>query len=255
MEARFEIPMGHNFGAIYADPPWPHNDNQNSRRRLHYDRMSLDEIKAIPVAEACHPDAHLWIWVTTTHMPHVFDVISAWGFEYKATCVWRKTKLGMGWWVRNRHEFLMIAARSKNLRHNPGSWTSEITGKSGKHSEKPESVYPMIEALSPGPFLELFSRSETPREGWTTLGSNGAPMESYGRTAALRGKVIDPNDGLVRGVGGLEISSGQTYHYLDKVIVRISVEAISQKGRSVMVALEDGTKKRVSVDKLRAIES
>jgi N6-adenosine-specific RNA methylase IME4 len=37
-----------------------------------------------------------------------------------------------------------------------------------EHSRKPEGIYDVIEACSPGPRLELFARSERP--GWTQWG-------------------------------------------------------------------------------------
>lgn len=256
MPTRFDLPNDRLFGTILADPPWPYDEKQNARRRLHYDRMTLDEIKAIPVESICTPDAHLWLWTTTTHLEVAFQVLHAWGFQYKATAVWRKNRLGLGWWLRNRHEFLLRAVRSDKLRVNPGSWSSEITGKAGKHSEKPDSVYPMVEALSPGPFLELFSRSQNPREGWTTLGSDRAPSEPYGATVKLsrNGNSPDPGDGKVRGVGGLEIEEGKTYHFLERIIVPKPVIAVKQNGRRVTIEM-DGKKKSVSIDKLRAVEA
>jgi len=252
MTTRFQIPTGNQFGTIYADPPWPYDEKQNARRRLQYDRMTLDEILSMPVADAVHPDGHLWLWTTTTHLELAFQVIRAWGFTYKATAVWRKQRLGTGWWLRNRHEFLMIAARSTKLRHNPGSFTSEIKGKQGKHSQKPdETVLPMIEALSPGPYLELFSRRPDQREGWTTLGVDGVPTEAYNAPQKLIG-APDRADGVVRGVGGLEIHIGETYHYLERQIIERPVRALKQTGRRVQVEI-DGAKKTVSIDKLRAV--
>jgi N6-adenosine-specific RNA methylase IME4 len=254
MTTRFEIPTGNQFGTVYADPPWPHDSKQNARRRLHYDRMTLDEICSVPVAEAVDPDGHLWLWATTTHLELAFQVIHAWGFDYKTTLVWDKSRLGIGWWIRNRHEFLLRAARSTKYRTNPGSYSSEIKGKANKHSEKPdETVLPMIEALSPGPFLELFSRREKAREGWTRLGADGVPTEAYNQPQRLLDKP-DVADGVVRGVGGLEIVPDMEYHYLKKEIIYIPVKAISQKGRRVTVQFADGVKKSVSIDKLRPVD-
>jgi N6-adenosine-specific RNA methylase IME4 len=38
-----------------------------------------------------------------------------------------------------------------------------------EHSRKPDEQYELIEACSPGPFLELFARGT--RKGWATWGS------------------------------------------------------------------------------------
>ena len=46
---------------------------------------------------------------------------------------------------------------------------SVFSAKAGRHSEKPEEFYRIVEELSPGPYLELFGRKR--REGWTVLGN------------------------------------------------------------------------------------
>ena len=51
---------------------------------------------------------------------------------------------------------------------------SVFTGKVGRHSEKPEAFYQLVEGLSPGPYLELFGRRK--RQGWTVLGNELDPI-------------------------------------------------------------------------------
>jgi len=38
-----------------------------------------------------------------------------------------------------------------------------------EHSRKPDEIFPLIEACSPGPYLEMFARGI--REGWTLWGN------------------------------------------------------------------------------------
>ena len=45
----------------------------------------------------------------------------------------------------------------------------EIASRKREHSRKPDELYPLIEACSPGPFLELFARGS--RTGWTQWGN------------------------------------------------------------------------------------
>ena len=49
-----------------------------------------------------------------------------------------------------------------------------FTAKAGRHSEKPEEFYQVVEELSPGPYLELFGRRQ--RQGWTVLGHEVDPI-------------------------------------------------------------------------------
>ena len=44
-----------------------------------------------------------------------------------------------------------------------------IASRKREHSRKPDELYPLIEACSPGPFLELFARGS--RTGWTQWGN------------------------------------------------------------------------------------
>lgn len=42
-----------------------------------------------------------------------------------------------------------------------------------EHSRKPDEQYDLVEACSPGPYLELFARY--PRAGWHAWGHEAAP--------------------------------------------------------------------------------
>ena len=46
-----------------------------------------------------------------------------------------------------------------------------------EHSRKPDELYPIIEACSPGPYVELFARGR--REGWAAWGDQA---EGYAPT-------------------------------------------------------------------------
>ena len=39
----------------------------------------------------------------------------------------------------------------------------------GRHSEKPDEFFALVERCSPGPYLEMFSRK--PRAGWHVFGN------------------------------------------------------------------------------------
>ena len=109
-------------------------------------------------------------------MPEAFEVIRAWGFEYK-TCafVWVKTTkdesrfaTGMGYWTRANAEICLLATRGSPKRIN-ADVHQVISSPRTEHSRKPEEVATRIERLVPGPYLELFARR--PREGWSLWGN------------------------------------------------------------------------------------
>ncbi len=66
---------------------------------------------------------------------------------------------------------VLFGVRGKNARTlAPGRRQVNILKtRKREHSRKPDELYPLIEACSPGPYLELFARGT--REGWTTWGN------------------------------------------------------------------------------------
>jgi N6-adenosine-specific RNA methylase IME4 len=103
-------------------------------------------------------------------MPAALKVIEAWGFEYKSQFVWVKDRVGTGYWVRSQHELLLIATRGQIPAPPPSARPSSvIEAPRGRHSEKPEGAYELIERAYPKlPRIELFARSR--RDGWAVYG-------------------------------------------------------------------------------------
>ena len=268
MSVRFELPKGVQFGTIVADPPWPFEPENKKQfamgHRQHYDRMSLAEICAIPVGDFIHPDGHLHLWTTNPALEMALEVVKAWGFTYKTMGTWRKTKLGLGWWLRSRTEHCILAARSTEKRVQPGAISTEIVGPWRGDSVKPD-ITERVEALSPGPYLELFSRGNAkPREGWVRLGAHGVPTEPFNQSSFMKPgspNAPDKNDGVIRGIGGLEIVKDEEYFYLEKTITPIRVRVVGQTNRKVYieVPIKKGrkveiVKKGVSIDNLRGLD-
>lgn len=174
------------FRTVLADPPWrfAHQTGKVSpehRRLARYRTMATNEIGALPVARICAPTAHLYLWVPNTLLRHGLSVMSQWGFDYKTLIVWRKVRRdggpdrrGVGFYFRNVNEMLLFGVRGKNARTRDAGrrQENEISSRKREHSRKPDEQYPLIEACSHGPFLELFARQ--PRDGWRQWG-NEAP--------------------------------------------------------------------------------
>jgi ParB-like chromosome segregation protein Spo0J len=82
------FPSDRRYAVLYADPPWHFNvyneeSGIESAAGNHYSTMSLEEICALPVLSLASPDAALFMWTTVPHLRESFDVLVAWGFEYK----------------------------------------------------------------------------------------------------------------------------------------------------------------------------
>lgn len=165
------IDRGQKFGTIYADPPWRYG-NQGTRGATddHYVTMSIEEICAEPVSEIVADSAHLHLWTTNAFLREAFDVIKAWGFEYKSCFVWVKPQMGMGNYWRVSHEFLLLGVRGSCPfgSRDDKSWMSIDRL---EHSEKPGEIRQVVERVSPGPHLEMYGREIDLSSPWTVYGN------------------------------------------------------------------------------------
>lgn len=161
------------YRIVYADPPWSYGNTQpdyQTEQRDHYPVMPLKEICAIPVADICDDNAVLFMWVTSPILRESFQVIQAWGFQYKASFVWDKVKHNMGHYNSVRHEFLLVCVRGSCQPDVKKLFDSVVSVERTKHSRKPEIFYEIIDTLYPhGKRIELFARSQ--RNGWDTHGN------------------------------------------------------------------------------------
>jgi N6-adenosine-specific RNA methylase IME4 len=174
---------GARFSTILADPPWRFTNRTGKvapehRRLSRYGTMTLEEIAALPVRKVAADPAHLYLWVPNALLPEGIEVLRAWGFEYKSNLVWHKIRKdggpdgrGVGFYFRNVTELILFGIRGKNARTRaPGRrQVNIIETRKREHSRKPDELYPIIEACSPGPYLELFARGSRPQ--WTTFGN------------------------------------------------------------------------------------
>ena len=182
------LPRGH-FKAILADPPWQFKTLWKTvtgpgNRNADYLTMDIPEIAALPVGDLAADDCVLFVWGIWILLPKLFDIIPAWGFEYK-TCAfdWMKARvdqmdmlrddadvqMGLGYWTRANTEPCLLATRGKPKRKHADVRQGIIEPRR-QHSRKPDCVHQRIERLVDGPYLELFARQST-RPGWTFWGA------------------------------------------------------------------------------------
>ena len=187
------------FGTVLADPPWRFDNRTGKvapehRRLSRYDTMTSKEIASLPVADLMARQAHCYLWVPNALLADGLMVLEGWGFDYKANLVWHKVRKdggsdgrGVGFYFRNVTELVLFGARGKLRTLAPGrSQVNLFATRKREHSRKPDELYPIVEACSPGPRLELFARY--PRDGWTVWGNEsagdvaprGRPSRGYG---------------------------------------------------------------------------
>jgi N6-adenosine-specific RNA methylase IME4 len=156
------------YKTILADPPWDINQGGTYGAIHHYELMNLKRIKAMPVADLAAPDAHCWLWVTNGTLRCGFEVLEAWGFTPRSVFTWVKPRMGLGVYLRNATEHVLLGTRGNApvLFKAQPNW---LFAPLQDHSHKPEELYAIIERVSPGPYLELFARRAQP--GWDAWGN------------------------------------------------------------------------------------
>jgi len=174
---------GRKFKTILADPPWRFQNSTGKvapehKRLSRYPTMTLDDICELPVEGVAADTAHLYLWVPNALLPEGLKVMQAWGFQYKSNLIWHKIRKdggsdgrGVGFYFRNVTEVILFGVRGKNARTLDAgrSQVNMIQTRKREHSRKPDEQYELIEACSPGPYLEMFARGERPK--WSVWGN------------------------------------------------------------------------------------
>jgi N6-adenosine-specific RNA methylase IME4 len=172
------IASGYRAGLVSIDPPWPFDgwsERANRRATDHYETMTLDEIKALPIRALAAPDCAIFCWVIWPFMPTWQEVLQAWGVTFSGLAFdWIKLNRngdglhwGNGHGTRANSEPCLLAKIGNPLRLS-ADVHSVIKAPVGAHSAKPDEAFRRMERLFGGPRLELFARK--PREGWHTWG-------------------------------------------------------------------------------------
>jgi N6-adenosine-specific RNA methylase IME4 len=176
------------YQIIMADPPWKYWTGGKKNQSKYYKCSSIEEISALSVKDISDDNCIFFIWVTFPILHRVFEVISAWGFEY-STCgfVWVKGKkcfdnkqssfmpsdnledfMGCGSWTRANTELCLIAKRGK-IKRLSKSVRQIIYSPVKKHSQKPDEARDrIVQLVGDLPRIELFARQKT--EGWDVWG-------------------------------------------------------------------------------------
>jgi N6-adenosine-specific RNA methylase IME4 len=174
------------YRTIVADPPWyydkinPENPGtaghigrpvlgNNPSRELAYSTMSVDQLSALGwVFDALADDqCRLYLWTTNRYLFDAPEVMRAWGFEPDGRVfVWCKPPMGT---LSVTTEFFLTGKRGKppRLPWHKTTWFNWPRPHHA-HSQKPAAFGDLVEAWSPGPYIELFARQ--PRLGWDAWG-------------------------------------------------------------------------------------
>lgn len=175
------------YNIIYADPPWKYwawnEESENGSRNAtdHYETMSLDDLKALPIDQIADKNCALLIWITNPLLPEGLELVKAWGFEYKTVAFsWMKTHqngalyCGIGHYTRHGMELCILAVRGA-LKRQDTTVYQVLKAPVREHSRKPDEVRRrIVQLFGDLPRIELFSRQKP--FGWDVWG-NQLPTE------------------------------------------------------------------------------
>lgn len=192
---------------LVVDPPWSYwRDTGRTRTaEKHYQTIGHNGgeinrktgagiegiIAATPVPTFAAKDCHLYLWTTNPKLPFAFDVMKAWGFEYKTTLTWLKTKNGggvhgggMGWFFRGATEHVLFGVKGNKGIPSGLRKPNVVMAGTGEHSEKPVEFYDLLRSIYGGDevMADLYARKAHDRfHAW----GNEAPSN-----AELRGRPL-----------------------------------------------------------------
>lgn len=96
------------------------------------------------------------------------------GFRYVTMITWHKDKIGLGQYFRGNSEHILFGVRGR-LPAQVKTQATCFNAVRTRHSQKPDKALEIIEAVSPGPYLEMFARTKRP--GWDSWGNEVKEVE------------------------------------------------------------------------------
>ncbi len=180
------------YSVLVVDPPWSYGSDTGRTRtaEFHYDTLGNNGkevnrktgagiesiIRATPVIGMATTDAHLYMWTTNPKLPFSFEIVRAWGFEYKTMLTWVKTtragelhRGGMGWFFRGATEHIIFAVKGNKPIPSALRKPNVVLATPTKHSEKPTAFYDLVRGLYPDKerMIDLYGRRKHDRfDSW-----------------------------------------------------------------------------------------
>jgi len=200
------LPQNH-FSVVYADPPWAFatysKKNIKKSPDFHYDCMSLDWIKNLPVQDVATEDSVCLMWCTAPMIREGLETLESWGYKYKTMGAWAKRskadkawQFGLGYLYRSAMEPWILGTRG-NPKSLSKSIRNLIVAPVRAHSQKPDQMIENIESQFTGPYLEMFCREARP--GWSCFGNqvgllNRNPSVDSALESEYKGDALQPKD-------------------------------------------------------------
>jgi N6-adenosine-specific RNA methylase IME4 len=172
------------FSIIYADPPWEYNNRISHKKTRfgngadgHYSKLTMAEIRALPIGDLAAKDCALYLWVTYPNLEEQLPLFRHWGFRYCTLGFsWRKLNardgqpcFGTGYYAKANEEVCLLGMRGQ-LVPITNRVSSAVDAPRQEHSRKPDAVRDrIVQMYGDVPRVELFARQTTP--GWVAVGN------------------------------------------------------------------------------------
>lgn len=168
---------------VLVDVPFKFgNQATRASSTTHYKCMTLKELKDFYFPHD-KKSCLLLFWCWNSILPEGLEIIKAWKFQYKTNIVWIKPHMGLGNYIRQAHELLLLAKKGRlrlPLSKHHISW---FIAERREHSRKPEIQYDIAEILGKPPYLELFARRN--REGWLSFGEDLVISDNFNKIEGM----------------------------------------------------------------------
>jgi len=178
------FPIDKLYNIIYADPPYSYRDKRDKHPRLcggasvHYNTMTLEDIKNLPVNKITDKNCMLFLWTTFPNLQEGLDVVKAWGFDYRTLGFsWIKLNkkngkpfFGIGYYTKSNCECCLIGVKGKPIVAS-NFVSSVVMSPREQHSKKPDIIREkIVELCGDIPRIELFARERYDK--WDSWGDD-----------------------------------------------------------------------------------
>jgi site-specific DNA-methyltransferase (adenine-specific) len=172
------------YNIIYADPPWKYNSRTNHKTKFrggaegHYNLMSMQEIKDLPINELSDTNCSLFMWCTFPYLEDQIKLFKHWGFKYKTIAFnWVKTNknnnkpfFGIGYYTKSNTEICLLGIKGK-IKPIDNTISSVLITPRREHSRKPDEAREnIVKLFGDLPRVELFARQQN--NGWDVFGND-----------------------------------------------------------------------------------
>ena len=177
------------YQIIYADPPWKYNNRANNNTKFkggagnHYNLMTMEEIKGLPLSNLADENCALFLWVTFPMLEEQIKlfIFKTLGFSWiKLNPKNLQPFFGVGFYTKSNCEVCLLGIKGR-MKPISNKISSAVLSPRREHSRKPDEIRDrIVELFGDLPRIELFAREKV--TGWDAWGNeieSDIRMEDY----------------------------------------------------------------------------